>query len=167
MKLIQLQQCEDADIRFDTTNSYWPTKLNKNDLFNHNFKLAIKVGNIKDTQKTIVVGALVKGTYYELMTGTIEANKEYTVSWKQNPPTIETFWKTLAKEDITKTETINFSWFVGYVVDPQKGAFCLTDKMDANILVEVTTPNIFKWAMIGGIAIAAIGIVYSASKLKK
>jgi len=152
---------EDEPIYFDADNSYWPTSLKADDLFNGDFKLTINAGAMSQNRDIVVV-VLYKGVHYLLGTAAnVPPNSVVTMTWEDTAPTIKEFIEGL-NGSITETTTLSLTWETGYRITDT--TFRKTDELLASIYVEVPSTNWLMIAVAGGIIIGAAAIGYSVLK---
>ena len=151
-------------INFDRNNSWWPTALKKDDLFNSNFKLTINVGDISEP-KDVAVLILFKGIHYLIgVARGVPANQTLTLTWSGDPPTAGEFFESLG-ETIDESKTISLTWETGYLVSETE--VVLTDTIPTEIYVEVSKLGIMELAILGAVGIGIIALTYGIIKSPK
>ena len=152
--------------------SWFPTEGKLDDLFNHNFKLVIKVYDEEDPNKkhkipvgTVGVALMWKGNIYKFATNTTEAETpaQATIKWTK-PPTIREFLEALGEPIPEETTVYSYSWLAIVKVnqngelDPN-GKWACTDKWDAQLLVKVPAFDVNKILMYAGIGLVGLGVL--------
>jgi len=155
---------EEEPIYFDRNNSWWPTSLRRDDPFNGDFKLTIKVGNISEN-KDIAILVLFRGQHFLLgRADDVSPNVTLVARWGGDPPTAGEFFEALG-ETIEETETLDISWEVGYLVSDTQ--VVITDAIETSIYVVVPGIDIMQVAIIGATVAGVGALLYGILKKPK